>query len=73
MARANTKFELTVEDMELIETALRDRQRQLNDDGAELRCETRAEAAARNISELLGRLHNQKVFYRPRQGVYVGG
>lgn len=72
MPRANTKFELSVQDMELIEAALLERQHSLKSSGAEMACETRAEAAARNISELLGRLHNQKVFYRPQQG-YVGG
>ena len=27
----------------------------------------------RRMHDLLGRLHDQKIFYRPRDGVYVGG
>lgn len=75
MPRYNEMFELSVNDMELIETALRRTQEalwqdQLGDfdhqtDGRE---ETR-----RQIQDLLGRLHNQKIFYRPKDGVYVGG
>ncbi len=60
MAKYNTTFELNVDDMELIETALRKVQ------GAD------GKDDANRVSELLGRLHNQKVFYRPK-GVYVGG
>ena len=63
MPKYNTKFELSLEDRELIETALRSAQRTANDN----RLDTRA------VHDLLGRLHNQKVFYRPRNGVYVGG
>lgn len=25
------------------------------------------------IQDLLGRLHNQKTWYRPKEGVYIGG
>jgi hypothetical protein len=55
----NTKFDLSPEDMELIETALQ---------------KTKAEDhnVSRKIHDLLGRLHNQKVFYRPK-GSYISG
>ena len=75
MTRYNEMFELSVNDMELIETALRRAQEALwrdqpgaSDHHAEDREETR-----RQIQDLLGRLHNQKIFYRPKDGVYVGG
>lgn len=65
MPKPNTKFDLSLEDMKLIETALRRAQSgAANDD---------APVDARAVSDLLGRLHNQKTFYRPAKGVYVGG
>lgn len=77
----NSKFELTVEDMDLIEAALRRTKADLSAralsapvqhdrtaDGLE-----RADDTLRQIHDLLGRLHNQKVFYRPRRGSYIGG
>lgn len=59
MPKPNTKFELDVEDLDLIETALRKAKRDEDLD-------------KRQIHDLLGRLHNQKVFYRP-PGTYVSG
>ena len=58
----NSKFELSVEDMELIEGALR-----------QIKADLSARTLAKNPQHLLGRLHNQKVFYRPRRGAYIGG
>ena len=59
MPKPNTKFDLSPDDMELIEAALQ---------------KTKAEdlSVSRRIHELLGRLHNQKIFYRPK-GPYVSG
>ena len=57
--KPNTKFRLSVEDMELIETALRESQ-------------SSERVEARKVQDLLGRLHNQKVFFRPK-GTYVSG
>ena len=81
MPKYNDKIELSVEDMELIEEALRSSKRELfqksmsasevavtaNDEPCEL------DQTMRQIHDLLGRLHNQKVFYRPSTGAYVGG
>lgn len=55
MTKPNMKFELSVKDIELIETALRD---SFGDD--------------KRVQELLGKIHNQKIWYRPKQN-YVGG
>jgi len=66
MASPNRQIDLTVEDMELIETALRAQKADRTADNH--RC-----GEARRIHELLGRLHNQKVFYRPRKQPYVSG
>ncbi len=61
MPKYNTKFDLTLEDMDLIETALQ--RTAANDDTG---------IDPRAVNDLLGRLHNQKVFFRPK-GQYVSG
>lgn len=70
MPQPNRKFDLSVEDLDLIEAALRQtKARELSEDMA-------AQAAndnVRRIHDLLGRLHNQKTFFRPSKGTYVGG
>ena len=81
MPRYNDKIELSIEDMDLIEDALRRSKRALfeksmsSDEPAETSdgqpCEL--DQTMRQIHDLLGRLHNQKVFYRPSTGAYVGG
>ncbi len=75
MPQYNDLFELSVEDMDLIEEAMRhsiaSRSVALVDEGNEDR-QTR-EDFVRKAHELLGRLHDQKIFYRPKSGVYVGG
>ncbi len=75
MPQYNDMFELSVEDMDLIEEAMRHviaaRSKAPVDEGAEERA-TREELV-RKAHDLLGRLHDQKVFYRPKSGVYVGG
>lgn len=65
MPQYNDMFELTVEDMDLIERSLRNLPEVLPPEGRE--------ETERQVHDLLGRLHNQKVFYRPKSGVYVGG
>ncbi|MEL7255185.1 MAG: hypothetical protein AAFZ04_04820 [Pseudomonadota bacterium] len=81
MAAYNKNFELSVEDIELIETALRDKKRDLSEQAHEGHCAIRNEVQVcdetteevREIHDLLGRIHNQKVFYRPRSQPYIGG
>ena len=74
MARPNTKFDLSVQDMDLIEGALRTRKQMLSDQmvvgGA---MDARLKDSLHGIQDLLGRLHNQKEFYRPKGGAYVSG
>ena len=53
--KPNTKFNLSVKDLELIEKAL---------------CSVEQ---TKEVRELLGKLHNQKNWFRPRTGVYIGG
>jgi len=71
--KPNTKFELSVKDMKIIETALQNKlnrraERMMQGEDPEI-----LQTEAREIRELLGRLHNQKNWYRPSKGIYVSG
>ena len=70
MPKYNTKFELNIQELDLIEAALRRSklaQAQSNQTSGDI------EEEARQIHDLLGKLHNQKTFFRPSKGIYVGG
>lgn len=75
MPRYNEMFELSVNDMELIETALRRTKEALwqEQPGETDKHTSDRQETQRKIQDLLGRLHNQKIFYRPKGSVYVGG
>jgi len=71
--KPNTTFTLSVKDMKIIEDALRNKlmrrsQRILEGEDPEILL-----TEAKEINELLGRLHNQKAWYRPSQGIFVSG
>ncbi len=81
MPSYNKNFELSVSDLELIEDALREKKRELSDQAHKddapdqagvVICRDTADQV-RTIHDLLGRIHNQKVFYRPRSQTYIGG
>lgn len=86
MGKYNRHFELGLEDLELIETALQQAKKDLSLKrlrilAQEMEDERRnaelddIQTELSETHELLGRLHNQKVFYRPRKvgTPYVGG
>ena len=84
MPRYNTSFELDVNDIDLIESALITHQSELSVRRMQLVADAEADAGEiaqldetmNSLNDLLGRLHNQKVWYRPQdaEGVpYVGG
>lgn len=77
MSKYNRQFELDREDLSLIETALRERTARLAESKVKSAsvggADDDIEDTIRAGEELLGRLHNQKVFYRPRKQVYIGG
>ena len=81
MPRFNRSFELSIEDVDLIEEALRARGRELcqtrralsEENPAHMESVRVIERDQRNGEELLGRLHDQKIFYRPQNNVYVSG
>jgi hypothetical protein len=70
----NTKFDLSVEDLDVIEEALRHSTTQLASSALEAKSvDTPELTKAKHIRDLLGRLHNQKIFYRPKTGAYISG
>ena len=71
--KPNRTFELSVKDINIIETALRNKvgrrsQRIIEGEDPEI-----LQTETKEILDLLGRLHDQKQWYRPKNGVYVGG
>lgn len=82
MPAYTTQFDLDIDDLERIETALRERSSELSMERIALQDNEDAdkisdlETELVETNDLLGRLHNQKVFYRPKevkQGAYVSG
>lgn len=81
MPSFNRRFDLSIADVDLIEEALRARGRELcrmrralsDDAPADLESIRVIEQDQRTGEELLGRLHDQKIFYRPRTEAYVSG
>ena len=75
MTAYTRNFELDLTDMDVIETALHEQVRELSQKQLASANGEAAEAVEklREVKGLLGRLHNQKTFYRPKTGVYVGG
>ena len=64
----NRNFKMGVRDLDIIELSLQKRLNELCKSSSE---ENNAEIA--EIRGVLGNLHNQKVWYRPKASVYVGG
>jgi hypothetical protein len=91
MPKYNRQFDLTIADIDLIETALQQKIRRLSQDRMALMAADKRTASAfeedttrlaglterlAEIHDLLGRLHNQKTFYRPNasaETAYVSG
>ena len=84
MTKANTTFNLDIRDVELIENALnsvitKQSSNMINTAGNEnsepsSSCPVKVKSQIDELRDLLGRLHNQKVWYRPKgEGIYVGG
>jgi hypothetical protein len=62
MTKPNTNFELSVQDIDIIEQSLRSSLSESHKSGSE----------RKQIHELLGKLHSQKNWYRPKN-TYIGG
>jgi hypothetical protein len=76
MPKYNRNFDLTLADIEMIEAALSVVKRDLSlgrEGSRALLPQVENNDPVRVIDELLGRLHNQKIFYRPSDQPYVSG
>jgi hypothetical protein len=85
MAKANTSFDLDVRDVELIENALNsiitkqsstiiNSASNSNTQPTSENCPAEINNQIAELRDLLGKLHNQKIWYRPKsQFAYVGG
>ncbi|MGR8920991.1 MAG: hypothetical protein ACU85V_15355 [Gammaproteobacteria bacterium] len=63
MARYQDKFRLDLRDVELIERALRHEIKRRAVRGDVGRADTNERAEMRALNQVLGKIHNQKVFY----------
>lgn len=84
MVKPNTSFNLSIRDVKIIEECL---QRQVNrlEESRRTAIEStiqppeniqtvrEADEKLKELQSLLGRLHNQKNWYRPEEGIYVSG
>jgi hypothetical protein len=70
--KPNNNFELTVRDIEVIEQALRAKAGRRGLAIAQGDTSEQLRAEMREIQELLGRIHNQKVWYTPKEFVPGG-
>ena len=65
MVKPNTEFRLTVKDIDLIEKALYNMISYYGNRGNN--------EGIKQVTALLGKIHNQKNFYRPDDDSYVSG
>jgi hypothetical protein len=73
--KPNNNFDFDVEELALVEDDMRYRMRRLTAQRATVMREiskTKIDAEVKQIYSLLGKIHNQKVFYTPKTG-FVGG
>ncbi|MBL6856960.1 hypothetical protein N9301_00265 [Paracoccaceae bacterium] len=85
MPKANTSFDLDVRDVELIENALNsiitkqsttiiNSPSNSNAEPIQGNCPVEINGQIAELRDLLGKLHNQKVWYRPKKRfAYIGG
>ena len=71
--KPNTSFNLTVRDIEIIEQALRAKAGRRGLAIAQGETSEKLRDEMHEIQELLGRIHQQKNFYRPNDKNYVSG
>ncbi len=80
----NRSFDLDLQELELIEESLRNKLRNLANNRlthvqstvkheSELPSVARIDDEIKEINKLLGKLHNQKIWYRPKDKTYISG
>jgi predicted RNA-binding protein associated with RNAse of E/G family len=65
VGKPNTQFNLSVRDIDIIESALRTQ--------LDTKIDQNDEQAVKEIRDVLGRIHNQKNWYRPTKKPYISG
>lgn len=73
MVKANKKFNLSIRDIEIIEQALRAKAGRRGVAIANGETSPQLKEELRELQDLLGRLHSQKVWFRPKNKIYVSG
>jgi len=71
--KPNKHFDLSIRDIEVIESALRAKAGRRGMAIAEGDTSAQLHAEMIEITELLGRIHNQKNWYRAKDGSFQGG
>ena len=71
--KPNKNFELNVRDIEIIEQALRAKAGRRGLAIASGETSEKLKEEMDEIQDLLGRIHNQKIWYRPKDKIYVSG
>ena len=72
----NRIFNIDLNEMEVLERALQKRLAELTEkrqSGATDHCIDSIDDEVRVVQNLLGSFHNQKIWYRPRDKVYISG
>ena len=73
--KPNRNFDFNVEELALVEDAMRYRIRRLLNRRGTVKKKSSCDiidAELKQINTLLGKIHNQKIFYKPKSG-FVGG
>ena len=73
MTKPNNNFKLTVRDIEIIEIALRSKAGRRGMAIAQGDTSERLREEMYEITDLLGRIHSQKRWFRPKDPKYVSG
>ena len=73
MVKANKKFKLSVRDIEIIEQALRAKADRRGLAIANGETSPQLKEELNELQELLGRIHEQKIWFRPNDKTYVSG
>jgi len=74
--KPNRNFDFDVSELELVEESMKYRMRRLLARRETVKKESSKvviDAEVKVIYSLLGKIHNQKVFYNPRKDIFVGG
>ena len=80
----NRNFELDIRELELVENALQAKIKKLSTNRltitqstikpeSELESVKRIDSEIKEINSLLGKLHNQKLWHRPKNTTYISG